>query len=399
VLKISNTIVSNEYIGNCQDTVFTMMVRNSIQENSSSQKFKNLNYIHGLLLYPPRWQNNTDIFSYIPKKILRHIQNKTCFFIFDSSTEGFSPVNDFPFFDMLYNNCEKYNVDPSMIIYVSSNLKDEENIKKYCEVNNKCPLNVFSFISFEKVARSPLTLETEKIKCYESYQGKYLSSLSRVNRYYRSLATFLLCNSEIKDKSLISHDAFSKNVNIASWKTHAGLDEYSVADVENWFNALPLTVDKADFNTNWALDNDYYNIHRQTLFQIVNETLVDNYNNTSLFYSEKTFRPIVCFQPFIIYGQKGCNRHLKEIGYKTYDDWFDLSFDEEEDNFVRYKKLLASVTDTCNYLDSLNKEKQLEWRFKNQGTLQHNFSTMAASKYSKDKLHMFLKGLDDRINN
>jgi hypothetical protein len=399
VLKISDTIINNEYIGNCRDTVFTMMVRDSIQQHLTSQKFKDLNYVQGLLQYPPRWKPDTDIFSYISKDSLKRIQNKTCFFIFDASTEGFSPVNDFPFFDMLYYNCEKYTIDPAMIIYVSSNLKDEENIKKYCQANNKSPINVFSFISFEKVARSLLNLETEQIKCQEDYQGKYLSSLSRVNRHYRSLATFLLYHSNIRDKSLISHDAFSKNVNIASWKAQAGLAEYSITDVENWFSALPLTVDKADFNTNWALDNDYYNIHRKTLFQIVNETLVDNYNNTSVFYSEKTFRPIVCFQPFVIYGQKGCNRHLKEIGYKTYDDWFDLSFDEEEDNVVRYKKLLISVSDTCKYLDSLDKEKQLEWRFKNKKTLRHNFLTMTVSQYSKDKLHVFLKGLDDRVNN
>jgi hypothetical protein len=29
---------------------------------------------------------------------------------------------------------------------------------------------------------------------------------------------------------------------------------------------------------------------------------------------------MVCFQPFVIYGQQNANRHLKEIGYKTYND-------------------------------------------------------------------------------
>jgi hypothetical protein len=159
-----------------------------------------------------------------------------------------------------------------------------------------------------------------------------------------------------------------------------------------------LTIDKTNFNDNWALRNDYYPIHRQTLFQIVNETLVDNSHDTSLFYSEKTFRPVVCFQPFVIYGQKGCNKHLKNLGYKTYEDWFDLSFDDEPDNALRYKKLLNSVKDTCAYLDSLPRDKKIEWRFKNKELLEHNFLTMQNSKYSKLKLKNFVESLNDIVS-
>lgn len=397
--KISNGLGDNPYLGNCQDTVFTTMVREVSTNSNFSEKFKKFNYIHGLLQYP-HWTRNADLFSNLSTENLKKLQKGEIFFVFDSSTEGFSPVKHFPFFDVLYFNCELYGVDPSMIIYVSSNLKDEENIVTYCKENNKKPINVFSFISFEKVVRNTsLTLDKEKTFCNSTFTDKYFSSLSRVIRYHRSIATFLLCQSEIREKALISHAHFGNDINVESWRETHKLTEYTNKDIKRWMKRLPLVIDKSDFKTNWALTNDYYIIHRKTLFQIVNETLVDNQQNTSLFYSEKTFRPIACFQPFVIYGQKGCNKHLKNVGYKTYEDWFDLSFDDEEDDILRYKKLLSSVTETCKYLDSLSKEDKVEWRFKNEEILQHNFNTMTNSIWSMKKLTKFLGTLDEQVNN
>jgi thioredoxin-related protein len=75
-----------------------------------------------------------------------------------------------------------------------------------------------------------------------------------------------------------------------------------------------------------------------------------------------------------------------------------LSFDSEEDNVLRYKKLLLSVKETCRYLDSLKKESQIEWRFKNQELLKNNFLTMIASKYSREKIKGLLENLANKIN-
>lgn len=399
MIKISKGLTNNPYLGNCEDTVFTVMIRDVLREHQYSEKFKKIKYVHGLLQYP-EWNHRSNIFNYVSEENLESIRNGNTFFIFDASTEGFSPTKHFPFFDIIYHNCEKYKIDPSMIIYVSSNLFDEENIIKYCKEKNKKPINVFSFLSFEKVVRNlSITLEKEEDYCNKSFKDKYFSSLSRVIRPHRSMATFLLCHSELQDKALISHAKFDENINIQSWKQVHKLQDYTDKQVRRWMKKLPLIIDKTDFKKNWALTDDYYIIHRQTLFQIVNETIVDNYKNTSLFYSEKTFRPVVCFQPFVIYGQKGCNQYLKKIGYKTYNEWFDLSFDDEEDNNLRYKKLLSSIKETCKYLDSLTRENQIEWRFKNKELLQHNFNVMTKSEWSTNKLIQFLEKLDAQINN
>jgi hypothetical protein len=398
MLKILNSLSENPFLNNCPSTVFTVLLDEEVSQNPQFSKLKTIQYTHGLLKYPRKWENDDDLFCYLSLESIKLLQDKKIFFVFDASTEGFSTIHDFPFFDVLYYNCKKYNVDPDQIIYVSSNLKDEENIKTYCTDKNLKTINVCCFVSFEQASRKLLSIENEIKECHRHFQGKYFSSLSRINRVYRSMATFTLCQDEISSKALISHDRVLKKIDNEHWRNRHFLQEYSIKCIKRWRKSLPLIVDKEDFNDNWALTYDYYNIHRQTLFQIVNETLVDNYNNTSLFYSEKTFRPIICYQPFVIYGQKDCNKHLKNIGYQLYDEWFDLSFDSEEDNVLRYKKLLLSVKETCRYLDSLKKESQIEWRFKNQELLKNNFLTMIASKYSREKIKGLLENLANKIN-
>lgn len=70
------------------------------------------------------------------------------------------------------------------------------------------------------------------------------------------------------------------------------------------------------FNPNWYDD---------TWYSIVAETLVDN--NLPLFITEKTFKPIAFYHPFIIVGQPKLLSRLRELGFTTFDNLFDESYD------------------------------------------------------------------------
>ena len=399
--KISNWLIGGEeFIKTVDQTSFTILLDKFI----NNPDFK---YVHALLGYPSIWPKDLDLLSFVNPRYLLEIKNKKCYFVFDCSCEGFSPFNvEFPFFDMLYHSCSVHDIDPSMIIHVSSNLKDEENMQKYCAANNKKPFNVFVFPAFEMILNTSVTdEENQKLfrRCQtatkEKFADKYFSSLSRVNRFRRTAATFMLCQHDIKKHALISHNKFDQNVNrfdLQFWIQRLG---YTNGDLEKFISSLPLIVDYTDFDTNWA-GTPYSHIHDQTLFQIVNETMTDDFgfnhqcnHGTSLFYSEKTFRPMTQYMPFIIFGQAGCNRYLKNLGYRTYEEWFDLSFDDEPDWWHRYRKILETVADTCKYLDSLTRDQKIEWKFKNQEILLHNYRTVSVKQYSNDKMKQFVSQL------
>jgi hypothetical protein len=98
--------------------------------------------------------------------------------------------------------------------------------------------------------------------------------------------------------------------------------------------------------------------------QVVSETyFYDEYK--TLFISEKTFKVIASSQPFIIFGSKGSLKELKKLGYKTFDKWFDESYDDMDD----YNRMTAII----KVLKDIEKiENKIEWFSEMKEVLEHN---------------------------
>ena len=56
--------------------------------------------------------------------------------------------------------------------------------------------------------------------------------------------------------------------------------------------------------------------------------------------------------PFVIAGAPNCLKYLKELGFKTFDRWWDESYDQEED----HEKRLLKILEVVDYIDSLSIE-------------------------------------------
>jgi hypothetical protein len=46
-----------------------------------------------------------------------------------------------------------------------------------------------------------------------------------------------------------------------------------------------------------------------------------------MFITEKSFKPMAFYHPYMIFGQKGILTKLKIMGFETYDNIFDESYD------------------------------------------------------------------------
>lgn len=406
---ITDWLRPNPYLRGQSPTLFLSNLFQAIDRYLPNSILATKSIVSGVAKYPGYWPKDLDLFSFIKPDVITLLKEKSCYLVFDSSFEGFSPVDN-NWFDLLYFNCEKYNVKPNQIIFTSSNLKDEETLENYCREHNKQSLNLISFPLFESyavVGRLPEAIpmgipdqEFNKVKqlTTDLYQGKYFSSLSRVKREHRNVSQFILCQDKVKKYALVSQDKLNENERLSTTQIISTRTEYNLDLIDEWNTCLPLTIDQTHFNINWAADKNFSPIHNQTIFQLVNETFVDSFLHTSMFYSEKTFRPVMCFQPFIIFGQPGCNHYLKNIGYELYDDWFDLSFDWEEDYVERFLKILKVLQDTCAMLNTMSREEQISWKFKNKEVLIHNYQIMKEHTYTKEKFKNFALGLEQQIN-
>jgi hypothetical protein len=251
---------------------------------------------------------------------------------------------------------------------------------------------VFSYPYFQiltgALARVGLDLNQAVQLHHQHHTDKIFSSLSRKNRPDRTWAQFQLSVSDIGALGLISHNKLPAKLRHKSWLAQQDYpcDQHTVQQFTQWWHTLPLVVDQQNFAVNWAFTPGYEHIHHSTCFQIVNETLTSDYAGSSMFYSEKTFRPIRCFQPFVIFGQPGANHYLKHLGYRLYDAWFDLSWDFIQDPVARHRGMLDSLRELVHWLASCTPAARQQWRFQHADILQHNAELMHKSENIKNKL-------------
>jgi hypothetical protein len=339
-----------------------------------------INYISLLLGYEQKITATTDLFKFIDSDSIDNLRNGRTVLIFDATFEGYGDT-ELPLKTCLCYNAFLYNINPAKIFLFTGNFSDTDN-----SINI---IPIFLLDTGWDYSVGPRNLNHSRIECFKNLK-KIILSLSRRNRFPRVVAHFALWKSPLRQDSIISQDALSTAATISTdiLKTL----ELTADDWQEFKNALPLLADGNNFHINAPFDH-LPNLHSKALFSIVNETLISNYKNTSLFFSEKLLKPIINYQPMIIYGQPGINRKIQMLGFKTYEQYFDLSFDDEPDDILRYKKLLTSVENTASYLQSLSRDKQIEWRFKEAELLIYNREVFVRKENTMKQLEIFSKKL------
>jgi len=85
--------------------------------------------------------------------------------------------------------------------------------------------------------------------------------------------------------------------------------------------------------------NDFYN---NFFLEVVLETVFDY---PHVFVSEKTLKPLLFKTPFVLFGATGTLEYLKKNGFKTFDNFWDESYDLETDPHLRFLKCCKLVHD------------------------------------------------------
>jgi len=155
-------------------------------------------------------------------------------------------------------------------------------------------------------------------------------------------------------------------------------------------NAVPLELDKdLDPYDHFSLTtnpiNDEHNLKfYQSYLHIVIETTVHN-----VFFSEKTFKPIKYFQPFVLIGGVGSLKKLKELGYKTFEDYIDEGYDDIIDNQERIEYAVKSAVD---FMMQDNLPKILNDMFQ---ILKHNHEILISN--SRNTLEKLVSDLNSEL--
>jgi len=103
------------------------------------------------------------------------------------------------------------------------------------------------------------------------------------------------------------------------------------------------------------------NWYRDTRFSVVSESMIDSDpTDTSINISEKTYKPLAFQHPFVVWGQSGTLQLLHRLGFETFDNIIDESYDLETDSELRFKKVIDNIFSLTNLTyDKITQDKLL----------------------------------------
>ena len=123
-------------------------------------------------------------------------------------------------------------------------------------------------------------------------------------------------------------------------------DQFDVIKfVPGEFDPYVLILEKYYHNVSQSLPIHMYN---QADFNLVVETDIDY--QYGFFPTEKIFKCLITGMPFVIVATPYFLKYLKQLGFHTYGDLWNESYDDELD----YAKRIDKIVDLCNNLDTFD---------------------------------------------
>ena len=90
----------------------------------------------------------------------------------------------------------------------------------------------------------------------------------------------------------------------------------------------------------YTIIEEVVNIYKSSYISLVTETF---FYEDEYIVTEKAYQPMAYFHPFIILGSPYTLKHLRSMGFKTFGDFWDESYDEELDNDKRFEKIFNLI--------------------------------------------------------
>lgn len=375
------------------DSIWHLLFCNNHGYDLSSTNFLSQ---HDKFIYPMAltWRLNFTTYFYQTSGILEYsdtseqtlhlIRHGSGFILIEDSAEAHIERNQL---EQMHSYFSINNIPINKVIYLTGCMNAQQIYDQWClerlyhKPEDK--MNIFSFPVSQDSLAIYFTVHNPQIPEYDTERApeKLFLSWNRRFRPHRVAIGFGLDKLKLIDRSYISM-GLTDPENINMHITHSYNDyllkymQITTEDKNNFVNKLPLVLDgETNINQMCQDFNDatrpYY---QNSLVSIVSET---NFDAPEVTLTEKSFKPIKEKHPFITVGAPGTLRALKEMGFQTFNTFWDEGYDDVVDSSERMKKIL----DICQHISTWNTHQIIDFRRRVKPILDHNYETLK-TRYS-----------------
>lgn len=317
-------------------------------------------------------------YGHVSQHVVHHVRCNKGFFLIDLAVEAFVQPDQIASMHAYFSGVHK--IPMYKIIYLTGCMNANVLYDEWCKSKNitdpRDKMQIISFPSSQAVyARQvdnkqltepeyDVNYKPEKLflswnRRFRSHRTELLMNLDKLDLVDRSYYSMGLVDPEKPDHQF--HQTIDKGV-----MQFYGIEDYNVSRL---LTKLPLTIDNQTEIVQMCEDRDMLarKWYKNSLVSLVTET---NYHANEVTLTEKAFKPAKEKHPFILVGAPGALQSMRDIGYKTFGEFWSENYDNIKEPRTRMKEIVR----ICEEISKWNDEQILDFRRRVKPILDHNFS-------------------------
>jgi hypothetical protein len=365
---------------NQRDSRLLILTRNlAITNHELPQMFPNTLRLRQLLIAPIRFLDLLDqLNQLVSAEEINYLRSRKARLLLDMSVEAmnFSGYSEEKLL-LLHQALNDARVNPDSVLLLNANVASPRAMAKWAEkhrLSRAVHCLGYSFYLFEYL--SELLMSEWFAKTYPVYRERRLQELTAPGkrllvclnlrpRPHRLAMVLFLIRRGLLDRSIVSF--FGEDFGHSDTRSVA-----SRGDALNFVRSLPNGLElieslpRLEAMAPITVDRDAGNMRKDlwdrkpgeiaflfpettadgtpictTHFEIVTETWFTD--DSCLYVTEKTIRPIIRMQPFIVIGCPGTLAYLRSLGFQTFSPYIDENYDTIVDPAQRLDAIFREV--------------------------------------------------------
>ena len=292
-----------------------------------------------------------NLFECIQPTVFEDLKAGRCVLLIDQTHEGYNAPWLWEWF---YGSLSKYGVSSDNVIYVTGDLLSPDLHSEWCDavgIPDRDRIKVFGHSIFEEaVLNASLQEWSHEHTTFEEHLQYKTENLDHIKPYnclqkrvrgHRVWFLRELYEHNLIDLGINTMNAIPRNMLQSPQGDFCGDmyfdDEHMDRDTISKLNEfLPLMPEQYGHYQTSDIDAFSQTDSGKWVTMLNRDILLDSFvsviseasaQNSQCFCSEKIFKPVVQSHPFMVWGDRYTLAKMKEMGYQTFDNWWDESWD------------------------------------------------------------------------